>query len=114
MRLRLKKIPREFDGGGVTIKDFGKLQLKENEMISIVSKNKRKYDVTAKEWGFYLASSINSRLKNQGFKVALVLNDQGKLFINAVEIDKIDLFKRYLKKGRSGRIVCWLDEWMGE
>ena len=114
MRLRLRKRPRAFDGGGVTIKDFGKLQLKENEMISIMSKNSRKYDITAKEWGFYIAPSLNSRMRKYGFKVALILNESNKLFINAVEKDKIAKFKKYLKAGRNGKIICWLDELAAE
>lgn len=111
MKLNLTDKPREFVALGVRIKDFGKVYLAADEMISMVSPSGRECDFTAKEWGFYLAPSINSRLRNQGFKVALVRNQQGKLFLNAVEEDKLDLFKKYLKTNQDSEVLCWLDEW---
>jgi len=77
----------------------------------MVSASGKECDFAAKEWGFYLAPSINSRLRHQGFKVALVRNQQGKFFLNAVEEDKLDLFKQYLKTNQDSKIICWLDEW---
>lgn len=109
MRLDIKDKPREFYSGTVKIKDYGKLHLGENEMISLATKSRREYDITAKDWGFYISPSINVRLKEEGFRVALVLNGEGKLFINAVEKDKVKLFKKYLASQKS-RILCWLGE----
>ena len=111
MNRNIKEKPRDFESCGVTIKDFGKVCLDSDEMISMVSASGKECDVTAKEWGFYLAPSINGRLKKQGFRVALVLNREGKLFINAVEDDKIELFRKYLKTDQDSKILCWLDEW---
>jgi len=111
MRLEIKDPPREFDASGVRIKDFGKIHLAADEMISMVSASGKECDFAAKEWGFYLAPSINTRLRNQGFKVALVRNQQGKFFINAVELDKIESFESYLRTGQDSKIICWLDEW---
>lgn len=111
MRLEIKEPPRVFDASGVQLKDFGKIHLAADEMVSMVSASGKECDFAAKEWGFYLAPSINSRLKNQGVKVALVRNQQGKLFLNAVEEDKLDLFKKYLKTDQDSEIICWLDEW---
>lgn len=78
-------------------------------MITLVSPGGKECDVTAKEWGFYLTPSINARLKEKGFKVGLVMNGQGKFFINAVELDKMALFEKYLNE--DSIVVCWLDEW---
>jgi hypothetical protein len=111
MKVELTDKPREFAAYGVQIKDFGKVHLAADDMISLVSASGKECDFTAKEWGFYLAPSINSRLRNQGFKVALVRNQQGKLFLNAVEEDKLDLFERYLKSNQDSLVLCWLDEW---
>jgi hypothetical protein len=111
MRLALTDPPREFDAAGVRIKDFGKIHLAADEMISMVSASGKECDFAAKAWGFYLAPSINSRLRQQGFKVALVRNQQGKFFLNAVEEDKLDLFQQYLKTNQDSEVICWLDEW---
>ena len=82
-------------------------------MVSMVSPGGKECDFTAMSWGFYLAPSINVRLRNQGFKVALVINQQGKLFLNAVEIDKMALFEGYLQTNQESKVLCWLDEWEG-
>jgi hypothetical protein len=109
MKPDIKDKPREFGVGAHTIRDFGRVHFQDGEMITLVSPSGRECDVTAMEWGFYLAPSLNSRLRAQGFKVALVCNSQGKLFLNAVEVDKENLFDCYLLEQQS-RLICWLDE----
>jgi hypothetical protein len=111
VKAKLTELPREFSIAGVEIKEYGRIELAENEMITMVSESGRECDFTSKEWGFYLAPSINGRLRDQGFKVALVRNQAGKLFINAVEVNKMDLFKHYVETEQKSTIVCWLDEW---
>ena len=110
MRLDIKATPREFQAAGITIKDFGKLFLAEHDMVSMVSPGGKECDFTAMSWGFYLAPSLNSRLRAQGFKVALVRNQQGRLFLNAVEVEKLALFQQYLN-AQDSKVLCWLDEW---
>jgi len=112
MKTSFKRKPRIFQVKGHMVKDFGKIYLNEGEMVSFVTKSGKECDFAAKDWGFYLGPSLNSRLKNQGFKVALVLNEQGQLYVHAVEKDKIKNFKRYLKSNKNNRIICWLDEWI--
>lgn len=111
MKLNIKEHPREFNVSGIIIKDHGKIELVENDMITLVTKSGKECDVTAKKWGFYLAPSINGRLRKNGFKVALVENHEGKLFINAVDIDEKAQFIEYLNSNQSSRILCWLDDW---
>jgi len=109
MKLDIKDKPREFGVGAYTLRDYGRVHFQDGEMITLVSPSGRECDVTAKEWGFYLAPSLNARLRAQGFKVALVRNNKGKLFLNAVDIDKIELFFSYLREQNS-EVICWLDD----
>lgn len=112
MRLALRKKPRVFEVKGVKIRDWGKVYLKDGEMVSFVTKSKRECDFAAKSWGFYLGPSLNSRLKKEGFKVALVVNEKDQLYIHAVEKDKIGEFRKYLKTNQNNKIICWMDEWL--
>ena len=112
MRAKFKRTPRIFDVKGYKIKDYGKIYLKDGEMVSFVTKSGRECDFAAKEWGFYLGPSVNSRLKNQGFKAALALNEKGQLYVLAVEKDKIKSFKKYARTNQDIKVLCWLDEWL--
>ena len=109
MRHCLKDTPREFEAGGVHIRDYGKVELAPGEMISVVTASGRECDVTAMDWGLYLAPSLNGRLAAQGFRTALVENPQGKFFLNAVEQDKRESFERYLSE-QGSRVVSWLGD----
>ena len=110
MNLELKNKPRIFGVKGHEIKDFGKIILDSSEMISFKTKTGKEYDFVAKEWGFYASPSVNSRLINEGFKTALVVNENNQLYIMVVEEDKELEFKDYLKDKQDNRIVCWLNE----
>ncbi|NOX15393.1 MAG: hypothetical protein GXP61_05135 [Epsilonproteobacteria bacterium] len=114
MNLDLKDEPRIFGVKGHEVKDFGKIYLDSDEMVSFKTKSNKEYDFTAKEWGFYASPSVNSRLKNEGFKTALVVNENNQIYIMVVEKDKIKEFKRYLKENQDNRIICWLDEFFME
>lgn len=109
MKLELKESPREFAVGSVSIRDWGRIQLDAREMVTIGTLSGRDCDITATDWGFYLGSSLNARLRREGFKVALVRNSLDKFFINVVEKDKVSLFEEYLIQEKS-RVVTWLDE----
>ena len=112
MKIKLKKIPREFKvglDGKTIIKDFGKIKASKNEMLSFVNSEGKEYDIVAKDWGFYATPSINGRLINQGYKTALVKNSFGKYYIMIVDIDKLRIFKNYLTKDNQ-TLIEWLDE----
>lgn len=111
MKLELYDRPREFRQKNGVTRDYGKILLGEEEMVSFKTPSGRDCDVNAFSWGLYIAPSVNVRLKNEGFKTALVLNEQGRIYINIVEIDKIDEFKKYLKTGQNNTLLTWLDEW---
>jgi len=113
MKINLYKKPRVFyiEEGNVTISDLGKINLEPNELVSFQTPLGQECDFVAKEWGFYPTSSVNKRLKNEGFKTALVRGKDNKIQINVVEKDKINLFKKYLQSHKdSKKIICWLDE----
>ncbi|MBL7129799.1 MAG: hypothetical protein ISS45_00095 [Candidatus Omnitrophica bacterium] len=112
MKTDFKNNPRIFKVKGFKVKDYGKIYLKDGEMVSFVTESGREWDFAARKWGLYVGPSVNSRLKKEGFKVALVLNEQGQLYVNAVEEDKIEEFKEYLKTNQNNKIISWLDEWM--
>jgi len=114
MKLELKEQARIFSIKGHEINDFGKILLNSNDMVSFKTKSKKEYDLVAKEWGFYATPSINSRLTNEGFKTALVSNENNQVYVMVVEEDKIKEFKIYLKDNQNNRLICWLDEWFKE
>jgi hypothetical protein len=114
MRTQFKDQPRVFSVKGHKIKDFGKIFLKAGEMISFVTPKGEECDFAAKEWGFYLGPSLNDRLKNEGFKTALVLNEKGQLYVLAVSKTKMNVFKKYLRANQNIMVLSWLDEWFAK
>ena len=111
MKTEFKSKPRIFDVNGTDLKDFGKIILAENEMVSLLSNGGKEIDITAKSWGYYLGPSLNARLVKEGYKAALVLNQYNKIFLMVVEKTKMEGFKNYLKDNQDNRILCWVDEW---
>ena len=109
MKLQLNKIPRTFTVGRLKISDFGHIHLEPDEMIVFERKNGRCFDFVAKDWGYYATPSINGRLRDQGFKTAIVKNPNGKIFVLVVDQDKITDFLQYCDL-EGCKIVNWLDE----
>jgi hypothetical protein len=107
MKMKILKKPRLFTVNNSEIKDCGKIKLDKNELISFVTKSNKEYDFAAKDWGFYVTPSINGRLKKEGFKVAIVKNKNEKIYIMAVEKNKIKLFKKYCSDQQE-RVIKWL------
>jgi len=112
MLLELKNPPREFAAGGRgnrTVRDCGTIQLEPDEMVTFVTPDGRQWDITRTAYGQYVSQSLNCRLPQQGYKVALTRNRLGRLYIQAVERDKIDLFReRVIEDGHT--LLEWLDE----
>lgn len=108
MRMKVFKNPRLFKVNNVEVKDFGKIKLATNEMVSFVTKSKKEYDFTAQDWGFYVTPSINGRLKKEGFKIALVKNKSGKIYIMAVEKEKIKIFNKFCTNQKK-KILKWFN-----
>ncbi|WP_034602984.1 hypothetical protein [Maridesulfovibrio frigidus] len=99
-------------GNDISLSDCGSLNLSVDEQITIVDDNGFKSDLTCKEWGYYLANSINHRILEQGFKTALFsskLQSPPSLYVCLVKESKIDQFMIYLDKVEA-RLIMWLDE----
>lgn len=112
MKLVETKPNRVFQAGldrQISISDCGKIYLEPDEQVTFVNSAGREYDVAAKSWGFYATPSVNGRLKNEGYKTALVKNQFEKYYILVVDSEKIEDFEDYVKS-ESQQIVEWLDE----
>ncbi len=112
MKINKNNPPRKFTVGTdkkITISDCANINLKHNEQVSFITHDNKEYDVVRKEWGFYATPSMNGRLKNQGFKTALVKNKEGMYYIMIVEKNKTTLFENYLKEEKN-YLIKWLDE----
>ncbi|MCG9884933.1 MAG: hypothetical protein MH825_05040 [Cyanobacteria bacterium] len=112
MQIHLRECSRTFTVGknhNIEIRDLGDIHLEPNEQISFVTESGCRYDFVAKDWGFYATPSINGRLKNEGFKTALVQNSQGKVYIMVVEEIQLQLFQEYCSN-ENQKLLAWLDE----
>lgn len=110
MKLAEKSPPRVFEPApGVTLRDCGDLELLANEQITMVTKTGKRMDVAAKSFGFYATPSVNSRLKNEGFKTALVRNANGQIYIMVVDQDRMAIFDTYCMTEKQ-TVLEWLDE----
>jgi hypothetical protein len=113
MKFHSKNPPRTFKVGKsenkIMISDFGDLYLDPNEQISVISENGKRHDFAAKDWGFYSTPSVNGRLKDEGFKTALVENQKGQIYIMSVDKDKMHLFEKYCIDEKQ-TVLEWLDE----
>lgn len=112
MKLHIFDVPRVFSVGSsadIDIKDCGKIFLDSDEQVTFVSSGGQGYDVVKKSWGYYATPSVNSRLKNEGFKTAIVKNSKNQVYVMLIELNKIDEFITYCEK-ESQAIEFWLDE----
>ena len=104
--------PREFIVGAnesIKLKDCGSVRLEFNEQITFITKSGAEYDVARKDWGFYATPSVNGRLKNHGFKTALVRNNKGQIYVMIVESAQIKKFELYCQTEEQ-QVLEWLDE----
>jgi hypothetical protein len=110
MKLAEKWPPRIFHPApGIAIADCGDLELRPDEQVTMVTQSGKRMDVAAKEFGFYATPSVNSRLKNEGFKTALVRNARGQVYVMVVDRERRGAFERYCDdEGQT--VLEWLDE----
>ena len=104
--------PRKFRAGlqaQIEVSDCGRVRLAPDELVTFVTPSGKQHDFSAKVWGFYATPSVNGRLKDQGFKTALVRNSQGRYYVMVVDRDHLGDFHEYLRSERQ-EICEWLDE----
>ena len=112
MKIFEKNPPRSFTvgkNGNTKIEDCGSIYLEDNEQVSFLTNDQKEYDIVKKDWGFYVTPSLNHRLKEQGFRSALIKNKKGSVFIMIAEKNKLDKFKDYILN-EDNQILMWLDE----
>lgn len=112
MKLKLKSPARSFFPRGdkkIEIKDHGEIELLPDEQITFVKESGKRIDFASKTWGYYVTPSVNNNLKKQGFKTALVKNEQGNIYVLVVEKEKMDIFLKYCDE-ENQKIIEWLDE----
>lgn len=111
MQFDPKHPPREFEVGfdiKRVIRDCGTMRLAADEQITLVTEVGGEYDVTRKDWGFYMGPSLNGRLATFKLRPVLVRNRIDRYFAMLVEEGKEGEFERYLKE-EVLEIICWLD-----
>lgn len=99
MKIYKKYKKREFVANKQTkikLKDVGKIILKKKEHLTI-EVNRKKNEICALDWGMYVTSSINNRLKKEGLRTFIVKNIYKKIFIMLVDKKKLKNFRSYIK-----------------
>ena len=113
MKIDVNDPPRVFYADAekeYAISDCGKVHLEPEEQVSFVTANGKEYDFVAKPWGYYASPSINHRLRNEGFKTALVKSVRfNRHYIMAVDDSMLDEFDLYLEATQQ-EVAEWLDE----
>lgn len=89
---------------------MGEINLDDNEQLTFKSKSGKNYDFTRKNWGYYATQSINHRLKNNGFRTALVINKFNRLYVMVVEKNLLNNFLDYCESEEQ-KILIWLDDY---
>lgn len=110
MEIKLNQQARYFNVGineDITLADCGKILLKFNEQITLMTEDNKEYDICRKEWGFYATPSFNGRLKKFNLLGALVKNNSGQVYLLIVEKNKKAVFYDYLEKEHQ-TFIKWL------
>ena len=112
MKFKSNNPPRIFKVGKdkkISISDMGDIHLEPDEQVTFVTDGGDRHDFCRKNWGFYATPSINSRLKNENFITALVINKNSNLYVMVVEKSKIKEFRKYLKYDDL-TVISWLGD----
>lgn len=112
MKVAAKNPPRTFSVGArghIVISDCGRIDLEPDEQVTFTAAGGAEYDVARKSWGFYATPSLNGRLKNFGWRTALVKSPDDRYFIFLLEPGKQAEFDDYIASERQ-QIVCWLED----
>ena len=101
--------PRRFGAGsGIEISHTANVKLNPDEQVTFVTESGTELDVARKSWGYYATPSLNGRLRAHGLRAALVIGNDGKMFLHLVEEGRDEDFGNYLDD-EGARVVTWLD-----
>ncbi len=112
MKVTEVRPPREFRvglDGHITLKDCARVTLEHDEQVTFVTPDGKEYDVARKSWGFYATPSTNGRLRDFGWRSALVRSANGRHNVMLVDRARQSEFDTYLRE-ESLKVVCWLDD----
>jgi len=112
MKSNIFKKKRKFypvEGKDNFIFDAGEIKFENNEQLTLLSPDNKKNEIVCKDWGYYITSSVNSRLAREGYKTAIIKNKLGRIFLIIVDKKKINYFLDYIKEENID-ILDWLDE----
>ena len=109
MKIEISNNVRSFDVGDERITETMMVELSHNEQIVFHDDNEFNYDFVKKDWGYYATSSINDRLKKNGFLTCLVSNKNNKIFLLVVKENSTNEFRYYLEK-ENMKIIRWLHD----
>ena len=111
MKLEIKDPPRTYECGFEVrrvISDCARIELTDDEQITLSTASGAEYDVTRKDFGYYATPSTNGRLQRFGLRTAIACNRLGQLFVLLVESGSETKFETYLQEEQMS-LVCWLD-----
>lgn len=107
--------PRKFEAGTQEVlvkqKECGRIWLEDNELVTFITKSGKEHDVVGKSWGFFATQSINKRLKEHGFRTALIVNQWNRHYVVLVDTEEMEAFWAYLEK-EGYTFGHWMDEVM--
>lgn len=102
--------PRRFRVGDIELSDCGRLELQEDEQITLTYPGGKEYDVARKSWGFYATPSLNGRLAGFGWRTALARHiHNGRRYVMLVAEEATDSFLGYLQE-QDMEVEEWLHE----
>ena len=110
MKMIEKNPPREFEVGFEykrIIKDCGTVEIDTDEQVTFTTKSGGEYDVTRKEWGFYMGPSLNGRLFSFKLHPVLVKNRLNRFFMLLMEAGFEESFQKYLEEEQLS-IISWM------
>jgi len=110
MKVIEKKPAREFEVGFEykrIIKDCGSVEMEADEQLTFTTESGGEYDVTRKDWGFYMGPSLNGRLSSYNLCSVLVKNRVNHFFMLLAEAGFEESFQKYLKEEQLS-VVCWM------
>ncbi|MBM3601752.1 MAG: hypothetical protein FJX35_26460 [Alphaproteobacteria bacterium] len=112
MKLVERTPPRRFavghKGQEIWLNHVADVELAPDEQITLTTPGGREFDIVRKSWGYYATPSLNGRLKQFGYRSALVASGDRR-YLLLVEQDRMAEFEAYIGAQRM-RVIAWLDE----
>ncbi|MBM3572556.1 MAG: hypothetical protein FJX52_09390 [Alphaproteobacteria bacterium] len=112
MKIKENTPPRRFavghQGREIWLSHVADIELAHDEQVTLTTPAGGEFDVVRKSWGFYATPSLNGRLRQFGFRSALVASG-ARRYLLLIEQDRLTEFHAYLA-AQNMRVLAWLDE----